>query len=170
MPYSVYADFLPEALETTVHNGSVVISNGMTLEFEADHHQPVVYYLHNGEKIPVIVTFEGRNTLKLSLRGYTYSVDVLSERDRYFQRLLKSTATAASGTAKVVAPMPGLIKAVHGHNGQHVRKGDRLFILEAMKMENDIKAPQEGIVSGVQITSGTAVEKGLLLCMIEVKH
>jgi biotin carboxyl carrier protein len=68
---------------------------------------------------------------------------------------------------KVVAPMPGLLKSLNVKQGQRVKKGERLFILEAMKMENEIKSPMEGIVGVVQATAGTAVEKNFLLCMIE---
>ncbi|TAE27916.1 MAG: acetyl-CoA carboxylase biotin carboxyl carrier protein subunit [Candidatus Kapaibacterium sp.] len=119
------------------------------------------------ERIPVVVVQDGSAAVRLSVNGYTYSIDALSERDHFFRQLLKDTATKNSGAAKVVAPMPGLLKSINVQPGQRVKKGERLFILEAMKMENDIKAPIEGIVGQMNASAGTAVEKNFLLCMIE---
>ena len=74
-------------------------------------------------------------------------------------------AGPASG-GKVAAPMPGTILSVNVSNGAAVKKGDVLFILEAMKMENEIMAPCDGTVGGVNVTKGTSVESGMLLCVI----
>ena len=74
-------------------------------------------------------------------------------------------AAPAAGE-KVTAPMPGTILNVKVQNGASVQKGDVLFILEAMKMENEIMAPCAGTVSSLSISKGTAVESGALLCVI----
>ena len=75
-------------------------------------------------------------------------------------------AAAPAGGEKVSAPMPGTILSVNVQNGSAVKKGDVLFILEAMKMENEIMAPCDGTVGGVNVTKGTSVESGMLLCVI----
>ena len=62
--------------------------------------------------------------------------------------------------------MPGTILSVNVQNGAAVKKGDILFILEAMKMENEIMAPCDGTVLSVNTTKGSAVESGTLLCVI----
>lgn len=62
--------------------------------------------------------------------------------------------------------MPGTILSVNVQNGSAVKKGDVLFILEAMKMENEIMAPCDGTVASVSVTKGAAVESGSLLCVI----
>ena len=72
---------------------------------------------------------------------------------------------SASGTS-VVSPMPGSILSVNVSNGQTVRAGEVLFILEAMKMENDIVAPCDGIVKQVLVTKGTTVETDQVLAVI----
>lgn len=72
---------------------------------------------------------------------------------------------SASGTS-VLSPMPGSILAVNVTNGQSVRAGETLFILEAMKMENDIVAPCDGIVKQVLVTKGTTVETDQVLAII----
>ncbi|MBR5295012.1 MAG: biotin/lipoyl-binding protein, partial [Clostridia bacterium] len=79
------------------------------------------------------------------------------------------TAPAAPVSAdgeKVNAPMPGTILAVNVSAGQNVKKGDVLFILEAMKMENEIMSPADGVIGAVAVTKGAAVESGALLCTI----
>ena len=62
--------------------------------------------------------------------------------------------------------MPGTILSVNVSNGQAVKKGDVLFILEAMKMENEIMAPCDGTVAAVSTSKGSTVESGALLCVI----
>ena len=75
-------------------------------------------------------------------------------------------AAAPAGGEKVSAPMPGTILSANVQNGSAVKKGDVLFILEAMKMENEIMAPCDGTVASVSVTKGAAVESGSLLCVI----
>jgi biotin carboxyl carrier protein len=65
--------------------------------------------------------------------------------------------------------MPGLIKKVHVTVGQTVKKGEKLFVLEAMKMENDIKSPIAGVVEKISVEDGAAVEKSALLCTINTE-
>lgn len=167
MAYTISSEMLSQTFDATVHEHTVTLSNGRSFTFESDSTSSAFYLVHEGKKLPVLATIENSNTLTLSVNGYNYALTVLSDRDKYFQDLLKSTATAASGTVKVAAPMPGLIKTVNVQHGQHVKKGERLFILEAMKMENDLKAPMEGIIKGLNTAAGVAVEKGHVLCMIE---
>ena len=75
-------------------------------------------------------------------------------------------APAPAGGEKVTAPMPGTILDVKVSNGASVKKGDILFILEAMKMENEIMAPCDGTIASVSVSKGAAVDSGALLCVI----
>ena len=78
-----------------------------------------------------------------------------------------AAAPVAAGSGETVSsPMPGTILDVRVAAGQAVKSGDILFILEAMKMENEIFAPCDGTVSSVAVTKGAAVNPGDVLCVI----
>lgn len=75
----------------------------------------------------------------------------------------KAEAPKVSGTAgsiKVNAPMPGKIVAVKANPGDKVSRGQVILVLEAMKMENDIVAPEDGTVASVNVAVGSSVESG----------
>ncbi len=75
-------------------------------------------------------------------------------------------APAQAGSSSITAPMPGNILKVNVQNGQAVKKGTVLMILEAMKMENEIMAPADCTIASVNVTPGTTVEAGAVLCTL----
>ncbi len=68
---------------------------------------------------------------------------------------------------KIMAPMPGLIVRVNRQAGDDVKKGEALVVMEAMKMENDIKSPLAGKIKKINVSTGESVEKGHLLVEFE---
>ena len=74
---------------------------------------------------------------------------------------------AAGEGQKITAPMPGTILKVNVQNGQAVKKGQVLLVLEAMKMENEIMAPADGTVTSVTVTKGASVTSGAVLCTLK---
>ncbi len=72
-----------------------------------------------------------------------------------------------AGGNVIAAPMPGLVKAIFAEAGQKVREGDRLAILEAMKMEHSLLAPRDGVVADVLASEGAQVEDGTALILLE---
>ena len=75
-------------------------------------------------------------------------------------------ATGSAGAIKVNAPMPGKILAVKANVGQAVKRGEVVLVLEAMKMENEIVAPEDGTVASINCAVGDSVESGAVLATL----
>lgn len=114
--------------------------------------------------------------LKITVNGVSYDVQVeeLGGSAPVSSASVQTTAPAvtaapaaspASGEP-VNSPMPGTIVSVAVSAGQTVKAGDVLVVLEAMKMENEIKAPKDGTIASVNVNKGDAVESGTLLVTI----
>ncbi len=100
--------------------------------------------------------------LQLKVNGVIFDIDV---RDKY-DLLLEQLGMQQSGDSnhrEIRAPMPGMILDILVKEGQQVSKGDKLVILEAMKMENVIKSSGEGTVEMITIQKGMNVEKNQVL-------
>ena len=117
-----------------------------------------------GDRVHQIVAQrgQGRGQYALWIDGHRYDVEALDERTRAIRD--RSAASArASGPAPLVAPMPGLILRVNVQVGDKVQSGQAVVVMEAMKMENDLRTQSSGIVSAVRVNPGDAVEKGAVL-------
>ena len=89
--------------------------------------------------------------------------------DKYDQLVSKMGLSKVSNVKmnEIKAPMPGLVLEVSVKIGDTVAKGDKVLILEAMKMENVLKAPGDGVVKAIHTSKGDAVEKGAILLEME---
>jgi acetyl/propionyl-CoA carboxylase alpha subunit len=127
-----------------------------------------VQLLHLGNQVHRVLARRGdaRGQYDLSLDGYRFSVEALDERARAI-RELGGRAAKAAGPAHLVAPMPGLIVRVTVSEGDEVRAGQGLVVMEAMKMENELRASANATVKRVLIAPGAAVEKGTVLLEME---
>ena len=115
----------------------------------------------------VVVTRDSaKGRYVLSLDGRRYDVEALDERTRAI-RQLSSSASGPKGPAPLVAPMPGLIVRVSVEVGASVQPGQGLVVMEAMKMENELRSSSAGVVKAVRATPGTAVERGAVLVELE---
>jgi biotin carboxyl carrier protein len=104
----------------------------------------------------------GRGQWSVGVGGDRWEVEVLDERTRHI-RSITAGGDRPRGPATLRAPMPGLVVRVLVETGQQVAAGTGLVVLEAMKMENELKAPAAGTVSLVRAEAGAAVEKGQVL-------
>lgn len=114
----------------------------------------------------VVQRRQGRGRYTLWIDGYRFEAEALDERTRAIRDLSAATA-APAGPAPVRAPMPGLIVRVNVKVGDTVHAGQGVVVMEAMKMENELRATAAGTVSSVEVIPGTAVEKGALLVALE---
>lgn len=100
--------------------------------------------------------------VELKMNGKLSSVKLSDQ----FDALLKSLGMdnlAAKKVLELKAPMPGLVLNILVNEGDTIAKGDSLLVLEAMKMENIIKSPTEGVIKKIHAVKGNAVEKNQLL-------
>jgi biotin carboxyl carrier protein len=127
-----------------------------------------VSLLRVGDQVHRVVARRGetRGRYSLALDGHRYAVEALDERTRAV-RDLSAASSKASGPAPLVAPMPGLVVRVNVAPGDEVHAGQGLVVMEAMKMENELRAPAAGTVRAVRVAAGTAVEKGAVLVELE---
>jgi biotin carboxyl carrier protein len=128
----------------------------------------LVSILHNGKSYTAIIEKTDRSTKEVTLRvnGQQYKMNIQEPIDM----LLKNMGMDLRSMQKVEpvrAPMPGMVLKVLVAIGQQINKGDALVILEAMKMENILKATATATVKAIKVTERTAVEKGAILIELE---
>jgi len=114
----------------------------------------------------VVQKRDGRGRYTLWVDGYRFEGEALDERTRAI-RDTTAAAAAPTGPAPVRAPMPGLIVRVNVKVGDVVEAGQGVVVMEAMKMENELRATAAGTVKSVEVAPGAAVEKGMLLVALE---
>jgi len=126
--------------------------NGKTYEvdFESVSGQPVYSLIADGR----------------SLRGRLYPVKVEDEREKRL-RAAAGGGVAETGEFHLKAPMPGLVVSIPVEEGQEVKKGQVLLILESMKMQNELKSPRDGTVNRVKVKTGESVEQKQALLSVQ---
>lgn len=116
----------------------------------------------NGDVHLVHVVKRGEEFTRVMVNGRLCDVKTKSKGEKLIETLgLDKVKTKKLKNLK--APMPGLVLRVMVNEGQAIKKGDALLVLEAMKMENLIKAGADATVGGISVNEGQAVDKGQLL-------
>jgi pyruvate carboxylase subunit B len=123
---------------------------------------PVESLRIDGASHHVVARSIARGEWDIHLRGRRFNAEVVDERTRAIREMTGGIA-AASGPKPIVAPMPGLVVRVEVAEGDEVQAGQGVVIVEAMKMENELKAQGAGVVSRVHVKEGQTVEKGQAL-------
>lgn len=103
---------------------------------------------------------------RVALQRHRFDLTVQSEREWRLHKVAPKQVVS-SGRVVIAAPMPGLVKSVLAVEGDEVVSGQRLAVLEAMKMENDIIAPRHGRVATIHVQAGTVVEGGKPLVTLD---
>jgi acetyl/propionyl-CoA carboxylase alpha subunit len=109
---------------------------------------------------------EGRGSYTIWVDGFRFDVEALDERARAIRDITAATARR-TGPAPIVAPMPGLIVKVNVVVGDVIEPGHGAIVMEAMKMENELRATAGGRVRAVNVEVGAPVEKGVVLVELE---
>ena len=102
----------------------------------------------------------------MTIKGRSKNVTIKTEKDLMLEKFGVSKGKGKS-VKEVNAPMPGLVLRIYVEPGQTVKAGERLLVLEAMKMENELKSPAAGTVKAIHVQPTDAVGKGALLISFE---
>ena len=109
---------------------------------------------------------ESRGRYTLWIDGWRYEVEAVDERTHTI-RAMTAVSAAPTGPAPIRAPMPGLVVRIAVAVGDEVTAGQGIAVVEAMKMENELRATAPGRVRAVHAAPGQAVEKGAILVELE---
>jgi len=142
--------------------------NGAPFQMDLMDKQWAKHVIHNDKSYSIsIVAFRPKDkTCVIQINNHEILVSI---EDR-FDALLKQLGMDSTDNEKVnevMAPMPGLVLSIHISPGDSVSKGDRLVVLEAMKMENIIKSPCDGVIRSLEVACSEAVEKNQILIRFE---
>lgn len=138
----------------------------------------------DGRELPLDVIAGEAGVLSLLLAGKSYAVKQenagtetevvvgqerfsVSVRDPRSFRSRHSVGTTAQGIKKIIAPMPGKVVRLLVTEGSTVEAGQSVIVIEAMKMQNELKAPKSGVLKKIKIAEGAAVEAGQALAEVE---
>ncbi len=169
-----------------------VTVDGRMSEYALKLSNPLVIVRRAGEEFPARLSAKpgsklyslslGEELLKLAMkregdhwvvlwRGQELAIKAERAVAKRYRALLRSTTASLEPTVQEVAShMPGLILKVSVGEGQRVEPGESLFVLEAMKMENEIKSSVKGVIEKLCVKSRDQVEKGQLLCTIRAEE
>tara|TARA_Y100000310_G_scaffold323193_1_gene383229 strand:- start:92 stop:616 length:525 start_codon:yes stop_codon:yes gene_type:complete len=161
--------------------------NGETLVFELNDSEDGLIFLKNGKKSNIDFIQLSSHSYSFLSGNKSHHATVMKNQEEYqitidhkphFVKMKdsKQIILEAIGysekheeeTGECRAPIPGLVSELFVNKGQTISKGDKLLILEAMKMENEITAHISGVIQSVYISPGQPVEKNALLIKIEL--
>jgi biotin carboxyl carrier protein len=138
----------------------------------------------DGKEVPVDAVLTRRDVLSLLVGGQAFEVKreqtatdlhmwvgstrfAVELRDPRSLRSRKGSAADEKGPRKIVAPMPGRVVRLLAAEQAEVEAGQGIVVVEAMKMQNEIKSPKKGVIKKVVATAGTAVNAGDVLAIVE---
>ena len=157
-----------ETLEVTLEGTSVLV-DGVAIPARLTSLEGTpVRLLTLGDEVHRVLVRRGetRGRYAIWLDGFRHDVEALDERTRAI-RALSGAAATPQGPAPLKAPMPGLVVRVNVQPGDQVQAGQGVVVIEAMKMENELRSASAGRVKAVHATPGMPVEKGALLVELE---
>ena len=124
----------------------------------------VLWLLIGGRSYEVRREAQADGVMHLEVRGRRYAVEVRDPRAFQGQR---AAAGASAGPVRLVAPMPGKVVRLLKAEGAQVEAGEGVVVVEAMKMQNEIRSPRKGVVKKILAAAGAAVSAGETLVVVE---
>lgn len=139
--------------------------DGRSYELEASEPEPNVFLLkHEGKVYEVYVLPEAIGTSRVRIGPNEFEITV---HDPKRLRGSGSGHEHGEGLAEIKTAMPGKVVRVLVEPGTEVKKGDGVIVVEAMKMQNEMRSPKDGVVKDIKASEGSTVNTGDLLVIIE---
>jgi len=145
--------------------GDTLLVNDKTIDADIKQLNDLLYHVikKNGSYNAAVVSFDREaKTAEIKVNNNIYTLTAKDQFDVLLDKMGLSSLMAAK-ISEIKAPMPGMVLKVLVEEGAEVKKGENLFVLEAMKMENIIKSPADVTVKTIKIKPGDKVEKGQIL-------
>jgi len=139
-------------------DGEVVELDTIQLSSTQSH----VLYKNKSYNLEIISEDKEEKTMDIKVNGNLYKVSVEDQYDQLLKKLGLDNISS-NKVKEIKAPMPGLVLNIIAKEGQEIKKGENLLVLEAMKMENILKSPTDGTVQKILINIGDKVEKNQVL-------
>jgi acetyl/propionyl-CoA carboxylase alpha subunit len=153
------------ALRETGEGLYEITLDGKTVHVDAARSGPNIYsIIEDGQQFEAMVDEKGAHGFDVMVGGRIFHLEVIDERSKL---LAGSVAAVVSGPQIVMAEMPGKVVKVNVVVGAEVRERQGIVIVEAMKMENEIPSPIDGIVREIAVAEGQTVEAGATLFVVE---
>lgn len=136
-------------------------------ELEASEPEPNVFLLKNENKIYEVFVSPQQNAgepLQVKVKNQSFEINLI---DPKRLRGAGGAGESADGAAEIKTAMPGKVVRVLVKPGAEIQKGDGVIIVEAMKMQNEMKSPKDGIVKEIRFSEGATVNAGEILAVIE---
>jgi biotin carboxyl carrier protein len=151
----------------SISGNSHILIDDQKIEYELILLNSHTYLLKiNDQFFEISVDKTGNGKYSLLIDGNQYETIIRTALQEKVSELLQQKNTIHSKT-EVRAPMPGMILKIKKDINDKVKQGETILILEAMKMENDLRSPRSGILSEIMTKEGSAVEKGTVLFTIK---
>jgi len=144
----------------------IKINDEKVFYVDARRHGCCVYsLLRENESFEVDVDEKTNGGYSVLVRGEHFNVDIMDEAKKKLLGILGGAAGVALG--EVSTAMPGKVVKVLVNEGDEVKEGDPLVIVEAMKMENEFKSPIDGVIKSIKVKEGDVVETNAVLIVVE---
>jgi acetyl/propionyl-CoA carboxylase alpha subunit len=152
-------------LEELGENQFEVTIDGVAVHVDVARSGRTIYsIIEDGKQFEVMIDEQGARGFDVLVGGQLLHLQAYDERSK----LLAASAKAViAGPQRVEAEMPGKVVKIVAPAGATVQEGQGVLILEAMKMENEIKSPIDGVVTEVSVSEGQTVESGAQLFIVE---
>ncbi len=152
------------------NDNTPIFINGkpMNIELIKDFGSNIYSFIVNQKLVQIELDLKPNGPGYISMDSLTHEIEITDETKRLLEQFIKESGIGGADAAGIIAaPMPGMVVKILCSEGDTVNQGDKIIIVEAMKMENALAAPISGVIKKIYVTEEQPVDKDVLLLEIE---